>query len=148
MNQHSYSLKGNPSLLDFEFVSEGPKGKIKKAVRYSLQNSFGTTYLNLAFGDLKEEAGSIDDTVVSNNEDKAKVLRTVGETVRSVTGNFPDMFVFAQGSSPARTRLYQMGIAANLAEIETFLMIWGVTGKDWVPFSKGINFEAFPVKRK
>lgn len=148
MNQLSYPLKANHSLLDFEFVSEGPRGKIKKAVRYSLQNSYGATYFNLAFGDLKEEDGRIDDSIVSDNEDKEKVLRTVAETVRDVTGYFPDMFVFAQGSSPARTRLYQMGIAANLVEIETFLMIWGFKEGEWIPFNKGVNFEAFLVKRK
>jgi hypothetical protein len=43
--------------LEFEFESDGPKGKIKKVVRYSPQNANGITDFNLGFGDLNPKTG-------------------------------------------------------------------------------------------
>lgn len=51
MNLDAYQYKTNDSYLDFEFYSEGPKGRIKKVVRYSPRNAGGITYFNLGFGD-------------------------------------------------------------------------------------------------
>ena len=55
----------------FKFTSEGPKGKIKKLIVYSqmLQDDI----YNLAFGDYDEETDSINDTVITNNNDSQKV---------------------------------------------------------------------------
>lgn len=56
----------------FKFTSEGTKGSIKKLVVYSqmLQRDI----YNLAFGDYDEETNSINDTVITNNNDSQKVL--------------------------------------------------------------------------
>ncbi|MGF7229824.1 DUF6934 family protein [Arachidicoccus sp.] len=60
MNLVHYSFNTNSSYLDFEFESEGSKGKIKKVVRFSPQNANGITYLNLGFVDINPETGNID----------------------------------------------------------------------------------------
>src|SRR5258706_11641864 len=138
-----YPFRTNESFLDFEFESEGPNGRIKKVVRYSPQNANGVTYFNLSFGDWNEETQGIDDSAISNNKDRERILATVAATLMEFTSRFPDVIVYAKGSSPARTRLYQMGISANWSEIEQFLLIYGFTNGAWKPFKKNANYKAF-----
>lgn len=149
MNQPQYEFQTNESYLDFEFESQGPNGRIKKVVRYSPRNANGKTYFNLGFGDWNEAEGRIDDSSTSNNQDTQKVLATVAATVLEFTAVYPDMPVYAKGSTPARTRLYQMGISAKLAEIEPILEIYALKkGGIWEPFQIGTNYEAFMAWRK
>jgi hypothetical protein len=149
VNQPQYGFQTNDSFLDFEFESNGPNGRIKKVVRYSPRNVEGMTYFNLGFGDWNEAEGRIDDSSTSNNQDTQKVLATVAATVLEFTAAYPDMLVYAQGSTPARTRLYQMGISSNLAQIEPILEIYALKkGGDWEPFQIGTNYEAFMARRK
>lgn len=149
VNQPYYEFQTNESYLDFEFESNGPNGRIKKVVRYSPRNVEGMTYFNLGFGDWNDAEGRIDDASTSNNQDTRKVLATVAATVLEFTAAYPDMLVYAEGSTPARTRLYQMGISANLAQIEPILDIYAFKkSAGWEPFRIGTNYEAFIAKRK
>jgi hypothetical protein len=149
VNQDHYVFETNDSFLDFEFESCGPKGKIKKVIRYSPRNADGMTYFNLGFGDWNEVENRIDDSSTSDNRDTQKVLATVAATVLEFTAVYPDMPVYAKGSSPARTRLYQMGISANLGQIEPLLVIYALNKEgDWEPFRRGVNYEAFMAWRK
>ncbi|MFL9482493.1 DUF6934 family protein [Chitinophagaceae bacterium LWZ2-11] len=148
MNLDRYEYLTNETFLDFEFCSEGPKGKIKKIVRYSPQNANGITYFNLAFGDWDEEKKQINDKVITNNQDTEKILATIASTVLDFTNHFPDVPVYAKGSTPARTRLYQMGILANFDQIEQMLNVYGFFENNWSLFKKNINYEAFLTLRK
>jgi len=148
MNLERYKYSTNESFLDFEFHSEGPKGKVKKIVRFSPQNANGITYFNLGFGDWNEEKKQVDDKIVTNNQDREKILATVASTVLEFTRHFPDVMVYAKGSNPARTRLYQMGLVANWDEIDPLLYVYGFFKNKWLPFEKNINYEAFLVLRK
>ncbi len=85
MHLERYQYTRSKTFLDFEFESEGPKGKITKIVRYSLQNANGISYCNLGFGDLNTATGKIDDLVISNNKDRSKILATVAATVLEFT---------------------------------------------------------------
>src|SRR5438045_5503759 len=98
MNLSRYRYKTNESFLDYEFYSEGPRGKIKKVVRYSPQNAEGVTYFNLGFGDWNDVKKKIDDLAITGNQDRDKILATVAATVLEFTGHFPDIPVYAQGS--------------------------------------------------
>ena len=51
-----YIYRTNDSFLDYEFTSEGPRGNIKKVVRFS---RISANTFNLAFGDLDEQAISV-----------------------------------------------------------------------------------------
>ncbi len=68
-----------------------------------------------------------------------------GETF---TDKLPEAMVFVTGSSKERTRLYRIGITNHLEEIQEDFEVFGLVGRDWYPFQKQKEFEAFLVKRK
>nr|WP_157986640.1 hypothetical protein [Chitinophaga alhagiae] len=85
---------------------------------------------------------------ISNNGDKAKLLATVAATVIDVTSRFPDMMVYAKGSTRARTRLYQMGIFGHWDLIAPLFDVFAYIHGIWVPAEKNVNYDGFAVKRK
>ncbi|MEK6614801.1 MAG: hypothetical protein AABZ32_01620 [Bacteroidota bacterium] len=141
-----YQLKGEKSLLVFEFISEGPKGQIPKLVKFSETNLKGL--FNLAFGDKDRHTGEINDTVISNNNDSEKVLATVVATLYAFTDKHPDAYILATGSTKSRTRLYRMGITKYFDEIKKDYNIYGLRHEEWENFEKEIEYEAFLAKRK
>jgi len=146
MKLPKYPLKAEKSLMVFEFTSDGPKGQIRKLVKYSETNL--KDMYNLAFGDRDEESGEIDDKSISNNGDSDMVLATVVSTVYAFTERYPDSWVFATGSPKARTRLYRRGLTKYLLEIRRDFQVFGLIDDEWEPFEKDVNYEAFLVKRK
>ncbi len=107
MKVEKYQLKSETSLTTFEFISEGPKGLIRKSIQFQQTND--PKVYNLAFGDKNPYTGEINDMVVSNNSDSEKVLATVVSAVYAFFDKHPDTFVYAAGSTKARTRLYRIG---------------------------------------
>ncbi len=51
MNLERYEYLVRNNFQYYEFNSIGPKGTIKKIIRFSLRNIDGVTYINLGFGD-------------------------------------------------------------------------------------------------
>jgi hypothetical protein len=146
MRQPKYTLKAEKDLTIFEFVSEGPKGRITKLVTFTETNL--KDFFNLAFGDKDEKTGNINDKIVSNNNDTEKVLSTVVSAVFAFTDKYPEAWVYATGSTNARTRLYRIGINKYFTEVEEVFHIFGELNQNWVPFESGIEFEGYAVKRK
>jgi len=146
VNTPKYPLKSASSLAVFEFISEGPKGKIEKIIKFS--ETHLKDFYNLGFGDKNLQSGDIDDLVVSNNGDSEKILATVVSAVYAFTDKYPDAWIYATGSTTVRTRLYRMGISKYLEEAQEDFAIFGLLGDEWIEFEKGIDFEAFLVKRK
>jgi len=145
MNLPKYQVSADDEHFLYEFFSEGPKGSIKKTVIYS---EIEDGLFNLAFGDWNEQLNKLDDSIRSNNGDRDKILATVASTAIDFTDRFPQAEIFTEGSTPARTRLYQMGISNNLAEISEDFEIQGYIYHEWQSFRKGINYEAFLIIRK
>lgn len=56
--------------------------------------------------------------------------------------------IYAEGSTPSRTRLYQMSINNNREEVEKLLDVFGYKDEMWHPFESGRNYEAFLVTKK
>jgi hypothetical protein len=145
MKYSKYPMKVDDAHTQYEFISEGPKGNILKAVIYG---RIEEDLFNLAFGDWNAELKKVDDSSRSNNGDRDKVLATVSATAIDFTNKFPGAIIYAEGSTPARTRLYQMGIANNIKEISEDFEIEGYINEAWEPFQKGRNYGAFLVRRK
>lgn len=145
MHLRHYSYRTNNSFLDYEFTSVGPKGRIKKVVRFT---QISPVVYNLAFGDLNEITGEINDIVITNNNDSRKVLATVAATVNDFTIHYPGVYVFAMGSTLSRTRLYRMGITNYWHDISKDFDVFGLNDGEWGPFQMRRDYEAFLVHRK
>lgn len=147
MQAERYRVETSFDLKTFEFISEGPKGKIEKVVVYSEINL--KDVYNLAFGDKDPITGFLNDLTVTNNGDSHKVLATVAATLYAFTTEKPSATIIATGSTAARTRLYRMGITNNLEEIKQDFYVYGLTeNKNWELFRKNITYGAFLVQRK
>ena len=135
--------------LEFQFESDGPKGKIKKVVQFA-QTQNKEIY-NLAFGNLNND-GSIDDETTNDNKDRDKILATVAATVYEFTARYPDKTIFFCGTTSERTRLYRIALTVNQEELKKDFLIYGVLkGIDTfekVQFRKGVDYFGFMVKRK
>jgi hypothetical protein len=145
-NMERYNLRAETTLMIFEFISEGPKGRIVKLIQYAETNL--KNFYNLGFGDKNLTTSDIDDEVVTDNGDSLKVLATVAASVYAFTEAYPHALVYATGSNNARTRLYRIGISTNLEAIKTDFEVYGLLGDEWEVFSKNTNYQAFLVKRK
>jgi hypothetical protein len=115
MNIEKYPLKAESNLTFFEFISERPNGLIRKVIQFQKTNEMNL--YNLAFGDKHPETGEIDDLSVSNNGDSEKVLATVVAALYAFFDKHPTAFVYATGSTSARTRLYRIGITRFYQEM-------------------------------
>ncbi|HWK06702.1 MAG TPA: hypothetical protein VNS58_23870 [Puia sp.] len=141
LERYEFKVKDNR----YTFFSQGPKGEIEKAVLYNKLSEYQPLY-GLSFGDWKEKVNRIDDRVVTNNGDRQKILATVAATVVNFSMQNPDAFIFAVGSTSARTRLYQMNIASNLTFIHPLFEIEGFIRNNWQSFQTGCNYSAFLLK--
>ncbi len=128
MNYLRYELETSAGLDLFEFVNYGKKGKIVTLIQFSeteINTPFGVAY-NLAFGD-KTEDGIIDDTAISENGDRDKILTTVAVAVYEYTARYFNRAIFFRGSDKLRTRLYRMAISLNIEELSQDFDIFGIT---------------------
>jgi len=145
MKLDMYPVISTQNYRRYEFLSEGPQGTIKKVVLFQ---QFHPTLFNLAFGDWDEASQGINDLSRTNNNDRDKVIATVASTVIEFLDHYPTATVFAAGSTPSRTRLYQTGINKYMPEISNLVSIEGYLNDDWEPHRKNQNYRAFLVKKK
>ena len=87
--RYEYLTEGKAEL--FKFTSIGPNGEIKKLVVYTPM--LEQDVYNLAFGDYNEMTNSIDDKVITNNNDSQKVLATVASTLYVFTSKHPNIWI-------------------------------------------------------
>ncbi len=146
MRLPKYQLSSSDLFSTYEFTSEGQNGIIQKIVRYEATSIEGV--YNLAFGDKDYLSGDFNDTVISNNGDSEKVLATVVATLYAFTDKYPNAWVYATGSTKARTRLYRIGISKYISEITEDFEIYGEIQDEWKIFEKNVDFDGFLVKRK
>ncbi len=130
----------------FEFISEGPKGQIHKLIKISETSLKG--FYNLAFGDKKFGTYEIDDTVISNNGDSDLVLSTIVAAVYSFTDIEKDAWIYATGSTKARTQLYRMGINKYLDIVHNDFLLFGLINGEWKKFETNEDYTGFVVRRK
>ena len=133
----------------YEFYSEGPKGRIRKLVIFTKIPETEPPIYNLAFGDAHPVTGELNDAVITNNQDRDIVLATVANTIATFCDHYGNHYIYAEGSTASRTRLYQMGIASLWNEICAEFEVYGLNEDGWNEFKPNeVNYEAFLVKRK
>ena len=146
MKVEKYQLKSESSLTIFEFVGEGAKGLIRKRIEFQATND--SKLFNLAFGDKNLLTEQIDDLVVSNNGDSQKVLATVVAAVYAFFDKHPNTFVYAKGSTKARTRLYRMGMTKFYEEMINDFHLYSQIGNEFYLFEQGVEYEGFLAQKK
>ena len=146
MNLPQYEVTSDDKLYKFTFISEGKNGTVEKMVLYEEIND---GVFNLAFGDKIEETGTLDDKNVSDNGDTEKVLATVVLTIFMFTDKYPDAYIFATGSTPARTRLYRRSIFKFLEEAKENFNLYGVLDNQQTEvFIPNKDYKGFVIQRK
>jgi hypothetical protein len=148
MNYEAYSdIREGRDLSTFEFVSVGKNGAIPKCI-FFVPTAMPFVY-NLAFGNVVGD-GEIDDTSVSDNGDRNKILATLAKVIDQYTRKYPERRIYFRGSTKERTRLYRMAVGLNLEELsETFEIYVEVDNEGgFVPFRKNMEINAFLIKRK
>lgn len=146
MKLDKYALKAGREGDIFEFISEGRKGAIRKIIFF--QETSEPNLYNLAFGDRDEQTGGINDLAVSDNGDTDKVLATVVAALYTFFERYPDAFVYATGSTAARTRLYRMGITRFYENVRQDFYLYGQEGEDFPEFELNKEYDGFLVRRK
>ncbi len=146
MKLDRYELKSDDQLTTFDFLSEGPKGKIEKIIQFTL--IYQENLYNLAFGDRDYLTGQINDKVITDNGDSEKVLASVVAAIYAFCENTPDALIYATGSTSAITILYRMGINKYYNIVKEDFKIFGQAESEWEQYVKGKNYEAFVVQRK
>ena len=146
MNLEKYQIESNEVFEIFDFYSHGPKGIIHKRVMY-LPTSESNLW-QLIMGDYDPVNDKLDVFNVTNNDDREKVLATVGSTLFTFFNKHPKLMVYAKGSTDARTRLYQMGINQLFDEIEYEFYVFGELDGEYTRFIKNVNYKSFIVIKR
>lgn len=155
MNYPKYILRESKNSTVFEFSSVGRNGTIQKIIRFSSTDT--ENVFNLGFGDkvnVKGDEYVVDDSTITDNGDRNKILATIAVTVKMFTGLYPENYVYFTGNSSSRNRLYRMAISVNLNELSEEFVIFGILHDDVlkatkaVPFNSHDEFVGFLIKRK
>ena len=146
MKQPYYPFKTNPTQLTFTFESISYDKSIQKIVIYTPFYENDEVY-NLAFGDIISD-GEFDDEAVSNNKDANKILATVIQTILVFFETYPTKTVFLTGSTPARTRLYQIIINREASMLSEQFDIKGIRNGLSEVVVPNIKYDAFLIKLK
>ena len=146
MKLPKYHLKAETKFTRFEFISEGNKGAIRKLIEF--QATSDEDVYNLAFGDKDPLTGDLNDLAVTNNGDTEKVLATIVAALYVFFDNYPATYVYAAGSTKARTRLYRMGITKFYEEMQKDFYVYGQVGDNYPQFELGSNYDGFLAQRK
>jgi hypothetical protein len=142
MDRPSYGFEYSPAHKLYSFISEGDKGDIIKLVQFQFVDD---DTFNLAFGDWNEALDGIDDMVVTDNGDMEKVLATIIQIIKKFLSSNHRSSVQFTGSTPVRTRLYQIIISINYESISQQFEVWGYLNGIWHRFEKNVNYEVFLI---
>lgn len=112
------------------------KEQYKKVIHFTRLDSSEADIYNLGFGDFNEVTGKINDLNVTNNADRDRVLGTVAKSVLFFLHSYPDSRVVFKGSTPARTRLYNIEISKHWENVKNLVLVEGLTSRGWEPFCK------------
>ena len=60
----------------------------------------------------------------------------------------PAAYVYAEGSTKAKTRLYRMGINRFYEDVQRDFFLYGRIGEDFIDFNPDKEYEGFLAQRK
>ncbi len=141
----------------YRFYSVGRNGIFEMRVKVV---QIGYNSYNLGFGVVDPASEWLDDLVELRNGDTQTILSTVASiALEFVDGHF-GASLYASGSTPSRTRLYQMGLNRVLPHLQGYSIAGLITKRDcspnipgnnpeckdeWQEFRPGIEYKAFLI---
>jgi hypothetical protein len=143
MNKPTYQTRTIADNI-YTFTSVGKKGIILKVVIFT---EISPNLYNLGFGDYDFKNESIDDEIESKNGDMEKILATVIAIVGDFLTINSTSTIFLTGSTPIRTRLYQIAISKYFEEFSNFYQIKGSIDGNSEKFQKDKNYESFLIQK-
>ncbi len=150
MTEPAYPFHISEDALNYQFDSVSEFRTIHKIVEFRpLSNN--PIFYNLALLDLNED-GTVDDLVVSNNQDMKRVIATIFQAMLTFFNKYPNKLVYFQGSDETglRIRLYRIIIARELEEAQKLFEIYGQlpdkTYEEFIPDRSYIAF-IFQLRR-
>ena len=144
MNEPVYNIDFDTLTDRYFFESIGQKGSVFKVVIFT---EFQNDVYNLGFGDYDFKTKQIDDTIVSDNGDMPKILATVASIVVRFFDKNPMAYIFFEGSTKSRTRLYQMAINRYYDEFSIYFDLLGLINGEPKPFQKNKSYESFLIRK-
>lgn len=141
-----YEITKSVENYTYEFESIGKRGKIRKIVKFIRVGTL--EYFHFGFGDLDENTGNVDDTIVSNNGDTTLILATLGEIIANFLNEFPNAWVYAKGNTNTRNRLYRIILSQNISIIQEKYQLLGFLKGVWKPYKLNQPYTAFLIKIK
>lgn len=139
-----YAYKELIPNTQYYFASIGEKGKIIKVVAFF---PIADNVWNLGFGDLQND-GSVDDLVVTDNQDARKVLQTVAKIAIDYLVQFPNRILEIKPSDEKRKRLYNSVFQRYFPDIELIFNITGFLGKEEEQYMPSIFYDKFRITIK
>lgn len=105
----------------YTFTSVGPR-PVNKVVLYS-ETDF-LNYYTLSLADVEPD-GQLNYLSARNNGDLERILATVAQTLLAFLAHYPAAHVAFAGSTPSRTRLYQIVLTRELQAASAKFVIFG-----------------------
>lgn len=144
MEHPFYDFKILDNAFRYDFVSIG-KTTINKTIIY--QKTTIDNLYSLSMGDLLKN-GTVDFETRSNNGDRDTILATIIQTLQEFLQKYPEASVGFTGSSPARTRTYQILINREWNEISKKFVVEGLDSNGLEEFISNKNYEGFVISLK
>lgn len=139
------NIHATDDLSIFDFYSDGPNGKFLKRAEFMRTDS--DKVYSLVFGDVMPN-GDIDDSVISNNGDRNKILATLAYIIELYLNQYPDRWVYFIGNTLSRTRLYRMAISTNYIELSMKFSIYTHIDNVILPFQKNTPLSGLFIRIK
>jgi hypothetical protein len=146
MKYNKYEFRSNRLQDIYEFTSNGKNGTVKKIVYFSETAVKG--FYNLGFGDKDPSSGKINDKTVTNNGDIKIVFATLTSILIVFTNKYPEAWIYMEGATDSRTRLFRIVISNHFLEIKKYFHVFGLKKNKWQKFRKNNTYSAFLIKRK
>ena len=143
INEH-YPYIATQKNTIFFFESVGSQGNIVKAVVFELTKK---GKWNLGFGDMRDDY-TVDDKIISNNQDVFKVISTVAKIAYAFIETYPDRTLTIVPVDEKRKILYNRVFQRHFEDIDKQFEVVG-TIKDYdEPYSIDKIYDEFTLKYK
>jgi hypothetical protein len=133
-----------PAKAHYVFESLGDKKSVFKVVILTLNKE---NIWNLGFGDLKDD-GFIDDSVITNNRDAAKVIRTVAKIAIDFLVQNPTIILEIKPVDEKRKRLYNSVFQRYFIEIDPIFDLFGILEKEKEIYKPSKFYDGFQITFK